>query len=176
MGKSEQMYDQILDDLRQAYDGEAKGREAREIVAWKIAERERFLSLLPPSAAMPRMPPLRHRPLVRPPHRQQLRRRSACRGPRSCRPPPNPRSPLPQPSPQSRLPRRSLRNRPRPATRGRADAGIMRTVTGAMPGGTHSRSTGRISITTASTGAGFPGSASSAQVRRVAPRTGDAPA
>ena len=39
MGKSAPVYDQILDRLRQAYDGEAERREARGIVDWKKAAR-----------------------------------------------------------------------------------------------------------------------------------------
>lgn len=39
-------YDRIIEDLRQSYDHMAEERDARPIEAWKIAERQRFLSLL----------------------------------------------------------------------------------------------------------------------------------
>ena len=39
-------YGQVLDDLRRSYDREAKEREKYEVSAWKIEERDHFLSLL----------------------------------------------------------------------------------------------------------------------------------
>lgn len=40
------MYDQVLDDLRRSYDRTAEEREKYDISAWKIEERDYFLSLL----------------------------------------------------------------------------------------------------------------------------------
>jgi SAM-dependent methyltransferase len=40
------VYEQILDDLREAYDRKAEERDGYEIKPWKIEERQRFLSLL----------------------------------------------------------------------------------------------------------------------------------
>lgn len=39
-------YDQVVDDLREAYDRKAQERDSVEISPWKIEERQRFLSLL----------------------------------------------------------------------------------------------------------------------------------
>jgi SAM-dependent methyltransferase len=39
-------YDRIIEDLRQSYDRMAEERDRRPITAWKIAERQRFLTLL----------------------------------------------------------------------------------------------------------------------------------
>jgi SAM-dependent methyltransferase len=40
------MYEQILKDLRKAYDREVDERDRKEVPAWKHRERQRFLSLL----------------------------------------------------------------------------------------------------------------------------------
>lgn len=40
------MYEQIIERLRSSYDGAAQAREASEVDAWKVVERERFLALL----------------------------------------------------------------------------------------------------------------------------------
>jgi 2-polyprenyl-3-methyl-5-hydroxy-6-metoxy-1,4-benzoquinol methylase len=40
------MYEQILNDLRTAYDREVDERDQKEVSAWKHRERQRFLSLL----------------------------------------------------------------------------------------------------------------------------------
>lgn len=40
------MYDQVISDLRQSYDGMAEERDKKEIASWKIEERCQFLSLL----------------------------------------------------------------------------------------------------------------------------------
>ncbi|HAL46923.1 MAG: class I SAM-dependent methyltransferase [SAR202 cluster bacterium] len=39
-------YNNVIGDLRTAYDGAASGRNAAERIAWKVAERQRFLDLL----------------------------------------------------------------------------------------------------------------------------------
>lgn len=40
------MYEQVIDDLQQAYDRKAAERDRYEIEAWKIEERDHFLSML----------------------------------------------------------------------------------------------------------------------------------
>ncbi len=40
------MYDQVIKDLRRSYDGMAEERDKFQISAWKLEERESFLSLL----------------------------------------------------------------------------------------------------------------------------------
>jgi len=40
------LYKQIIDNLRNAYDQKVSEREARDLIAWKAAEREEFLALL----------------------------------------------------------------------------------------------------------------------------------
>jgi len=40
------LYKQVIDNLRNAYDQKVSEREARELIAWKAAEREEFLALL----------------------------------------------------------------------------------------------------------------------------------
>jgi len=46
LSKSINMYDQVIKNLKTAYDCKVAEREARELVPWKAAEREDFLSLL----------------------------------------------------------------------------------------------------------------------------------
>ena len=36
------MYDQVISDLRQSYDGMAEERDKKEIASWKIEERYQF--------------------------------------------------------------------------------------------------------------------------------------
>jgi len=43
---SRPMYDQVIEDLRRAYDASAVARDAGEIAPWKLAEREAFLARL----------------------------------------------------------------------------------------------------------------------------------
>jgi SAM-dependent methyltransferase len=46
MKREEDMYGQVLDNLRKAYDRNAAEREGYSIEDWKVKERDRFLSLL----------------------------------------------------------------------------------------------------------------------------------
>jgi hypothetical protein len=39
-------YDRLIEDLRQSYDRMAEERERKPLPAWKIEDRQRFLSLL----------------------------------------------------------------------------------------------------------------------------------
>lgn len=40
------MYDQTIDELRRSYDRMVEERDNKEIAAWKVENRQRFLSLL----------------------------------------------------------------------------------------------------------------------------------
>jgi SAM-dependent methyltransferase len=48
MARSESVpvYEQIIDELRRSYDGMVEERDRKEIAAWKMEERQHFLSLL----------------------------------------------------------------------------------------------------------------------------------